>query len=603
MSRGYPRARRRVEHPHRPPIANTRAYILDAALEPVPAGIAGELYLGGPGVAAGYLNNPEATAAAFIRDPFSGDPSGRLYKTGDLARWLEDGAIDFLGRADNQLKIRGFRVEPGEIEAALLRHPRVRQAVIIPRPDSAGQKQLAAYIVPQPGAAPTTAELREHLLGSLPDYMAPAAFAFLDALPLNANGKVDLAALAAIPLVAAERIHEEPATWMEASLVEIWEEMLGHRPIGVTEDFFELGGHSLLAVRMLSEVEKRTGIRVSPKVLFDGTATIRHLAAVISEERETLSPLVKVKPDGAKPPLIFFHGDLQFGGLYLANLARYLPPDRPCYSVEPHRFDGSATPPTIEEMAASRLETILEVQPDEPYYLGGFCNGGLVAFQTAQLLRARGKVVACVVLLGANGINSRFRLLKRLVAAVARMRGLDQAAERELFLQWRRRFLFGAVLVRHHFNELKGGSGSPPITRVWAKMKSFTGWLLRRAGVKSTRPSANNPAEPVGKAIENLDGPTWDLHTNAVSCFVPGRYDGKVFLFKETDLPPDLAWIKSDLGWRKVVKDLSIHDLPGNHLTITARSNIGIFAEQLKVCLDQAEAATSSHPQVGSAAS
>jgi len=568
------------------PISNTTAYILDAAMEPVPAGIAGELYLGGPGIADGYLNDPQATAASFIPDPFSIDPSNpRLYKTGDLARWRDDGVIEFLGRADNQVKIRGFRIEPGEIEATLHRHPGVRHAIVIPRPDSTGQKQLAAYIVPTSGAPLTAADLRDHLLSSLPEYMVPAAFAFLDTLPLNANGKVDLAALTTQPLTTATHSHEAPGTWLEASLAEIWETLLDHRPIGVTDDFFDLGGHSLLAIRMLAEVEKRTGIKIPPRLLFQG-ATIRHLTKAV----QSPSPLVRVQPEGSKPPLFFFHGDFLFGGLYLANLARYLPRDRPCYAIEPHGFDGAEPPPTIEEMAASRLKTILEVQPEGPYSLGGFCNGGLVAFQVAQLLRAQGKEVACLVLLGANGMNSRYRLLNSLTSLLARIGRMDPGAARDLFLKWRARSLFAGLLFRHHLKELHGADGALHPMLIWAKIIGFAKWLLKMAGSRGQPIRSDPSTPPLIQNMENPERPIWNIYTKAVNCFVPAPYDGKVFLFRETELPPELTWMESDLGWGKITESLSIQNIPGGHFTITEHSNIKIFAAQLKVCLDQSEA-------------
>ncbi|HEX4083937.1 MAG TPA: amino acid adenylation domain-containing protein [Chthoniobacteraceae bacterium] len=561
------------------PISNTRAYILDAAMQPVPAGIAGELYLGGPGVAGGYVNNTEGTTASFIPDPFSTEPEDRLYRTGDLARWRDDGVIEFLGRADNQVKIRGFRIEPGEIETVLQKHPGVRHAIVIPRADATGQKQLAAYVVPQPGRQPTSGELREHILASLPEYMAPGSFAFLDKLPLNANGKVDTQALAAQPLIEVKRSHAEPGTWMEATLVQIWEELLDCKPVGVTDDFFELGGHSLLAIRMLSEVEKRTGVRITPRLLFE-QATIRHIAQVV----QAPSPVVRVQSEGSKPPFIYFHGDFLFGGLYLVNLAKYLPKDRPCIAIEPHGYDGAKPPPTIEEMAVERLKTVLDLQPDGPYYLGGFCNGGLVAFHVAQLLRAQGKEVACLVLLGANGINAQFRNLKRLANFVARIRGLDAGASRELFLKWRERSLFGGLLVRHHLKEL-----TPRPSLLWRKARAFARWVSRLAGLSS---SLTPSAAAAAQTIEEVSGkpPIWNIYSDAVAAYVPPRYDGKLNLIRETELPPELAWLGNDLAWNMVGRSLSIHKIPGGHFTITEHSNIRIFAEQLKLCLEEVEA-------------
>ena len=224
--------------------------------------------------------------------------------------------------------------------------------------------------------------------------------------------------------------------------------------------FFSLHGDSSLANRLYGLVEKMIGRKLQPTSLFEETA-VSNLPAVEVDRKpaEGLSPLVNVQPAGSKPPLFFFHGDFLFGGLYLANLASHLPKDRPCYAIEPHGFDGADPPATIEEMAASRLKTVLEIQPEGPYFLGGFCNGGLVAFQVAQLLRAQHKEVACVVLLGANGMNAQYRILMRLAKFVARMRRQDDAAARELFLKWRGHSLFCGLLLRYHLKELREETG------------------------------------------------------------------------------------------------------------------------------------------------
>ena len=249
------------------PIANVQTYVLDRALNPMPIGARGELYIGGAGVARGYHQRPDLTAESFIPDPFSQIPGARLYKTGDLARYLADGSLEFLGRTDHQVKVRGFRVEPGEIEAALTEHAAVRHAVVVPRPESTGDHRLIAYVVPASGVQLNAQVLRDFLKGRLPRYMVPAAFVFLDGLPLTPHGKVNRPAL---PEPDTDRFESHETfvaarTPLEQELVHEWETLLATRPLGSVK-LFELGGHSLLAVRLTARSREaaRTANRSPP---------------------------------------------------------------------------------------------------------------------------------------------------------------------------------------------------------------------------------------------------------------------------------------------------------------------------------------------------
>jgi amino acid adenylation domain-containing protein len=265
------------------PIAKARAYLLDGHLQPVPTGVAGELYLGGTALARGYLHRPELTADRFIPDPFSGAPGARLYRTGDLARWLPDGSIQFLGRADHQVKVRGFRIECGEVEAALAEHPSVHASAVAAREDATGHKQLVAYVVPQPGMAPTGDDLRTFLRQSLPEHMVPGAFVALEALPLSPNGKVDRRAL---PAPGAKHLPEgrprvAPRNALETAIAAIWREVL-HRPeVGVHDGFFDLGGHSLVATQIMSRLRDAFGVEVPLRRLFERPSTIADLAVAV----------------------------------------------------------------------------------------------------------------------------------------------------------------------------------------------------------------------------------------------------------------------------------------------------------------------------------
>jgi len=401
------------------PIANTAVYILDGRLQPVPIGVPGELHIGGVGLARGYRNRPELTAETFIPDPFSDEPGVRLYKTGDLARYRANGAIEFLGRRDHQVKVRGYRIELGEVEAALARHPAVREAVVVAREavvvaraDAPGDTRLVAYIVAD--GAPSTAEWRGFLKETLPDYMVPAAFVLLDTLPLTPNGKTDRRALASYDFAPAST--RQPSTDrvdllrdnpLYHQLARLWEDVLHTSDIGVADSFFALGGHSLLAVRLVNEIARATGVRL-PLATFFTDPTVEGVARALKHRRDGDAPdrLLPVRTGGSKRLLFFLHGDYNGGGFYCVNLAHYLDPERPFYALHPHGLDGRAVPPTIEAMAADHVATMRGVQPEGPYLLGGYCNGGLIAFEMARQLRERGERVEGLIVLHATAVNA-----------------------------------------------------------------------------------------------------------------------------------------------------------------------------------------------------
>ena len=261
------------------PLGNTRAYVLDANLLPVPIGVPGELYIGGGNVARGYLNQPDLTAERFISDPFSAEPGERLYKTGDMVRFISETAIEFLGRKDQQVKIRGYRIEPGEIESALDLHPDVREAIVIPREDSLVEKRLVAYVAV---TAPSlqVSDLRSHLAERLPDYMVPSSFVLLSALPRTPNGKIDRHALPAPAETEDTELFVAPRTPIEEALCRIWSQLLGVEQIGVNNSFFDLGGHSLMAMQLLSRLRGIFQLELPLRVVFEAP-TIAKLAKVL----------------------------------------------------------------------------------------------------------------------------------------------------------------------------------------------------------------------------------------------------------------------------------------------------------------------------------
>jgi aspartate racemase len=373
------------------PLANTQLYVLDHHLHLVPVGVPGELCIGGDGLARGYLNRPELAAEKFIPDPFSKEPGRRLYKTGDLARYLPDGNLEFLGRLDHQVKIRGFRVELKEIEAALGQHPAVQKTVVLARENARGDAQLGAYVVPNQQLAPTTSQLHTFLKEKLPVYMLPSSFVLLDALPLTPTGKVDRQALPA-PKQTRPGLEEAfviPRDALEVQLTEIWEKIPDVQSIGIRDNFFELGGHSLLAVRLGASIEKKFSKDLPLATLFQAP-TIEQLVTLLrqggwSDRRTLLGPPPR---DGSMVPF--------FG---LSVLARHLGMNQPFYELRPYGLDGRRAPSTVEDMAVGHIEEILALQPQGPYCLGGYSFGGLVAFEVAHKLRKQGQEVALLVLL------------------------------------------------------------------------------------------------------------------------------------------------------------------------------------------------------------
>ncbi|WP_338861601.1 non-ribosomal peptide synthase/polyketide synthase [Mycetohabitans rhizoxinica] len=386
------------------PIANTRIYLLDRYGQPVPLGAVGELYIGGAGVARGYLNRPELTAERFVHDPFASEPDARMYKTGDLARYLPDGNLEFLGRNDHQVKIRGFRIELGEIEACLAQHTQVRDAVILATGE--GQdKRLVAYVVADPDDA-LAGTLRTHVAAALPEYMVPSAFVRLDALPLTPNGKLDRRALLAPSADAfAHQAYEAPQGELETTLAQIWSELLGVEQVSRHDNFFALGGHSLLAVQMISRSRTALGISIPMPVLFEAP-TLAALAQRVSAQEnvrdESFAVLLPIQPHGARPALFCVHPVTGLSWHY-RGLVSHLEADQPVYGLQARGLDGGSSPAlTIEVMALDYIQQIRCIQPHGPYYLLGWSFGGKVVHSMATQLEQQGERVALLAVLDAT---------------------------------------------------------------------------------------------------------------------------------------------------------------------------------------------------------
>ncbi|MFD2169276.1 amino acid adenylation domain-containing protein [Tumebacillus lipolyticus] len=381
------------------PLPNTTGYVLDQHRQLVPIGVPGQLFLSGDGLARGYLGQEALTAEKFIANPFSDDPTARMYATGDSVRWLADGSLEYLGRIDRQIKVRGFRIEQGEIEEAILKHPSVVAAYVQVREIAAGDKRLVAYVAIGSHQLKAS-DLRLLLKERLPEYMIPSAFVLLERLPLTPNGKVDSFAL---PEPEGSGVREQaylaPRNPAEQTLVRIWQELLTVQEVGVQDNFFELGGHSLLAVRMLAQVEAAFAKALPMSALFH-SPTIEGLAEeLLSEGRSTVSSLVCLQPKGERSPLFLVH---PIGGSVFcyAALAKELGEDRPLYALQSSGLEpGEELLTSVESMATHYLTAIASVQQSGPYQLGGWSFGGVVAVEMAKRLQAQGEEVAPLLLL------------------------------------------------------------------------------------------------------------------------------------------------------------------------------------------------------------
>ncbi|MFJ2747734.1 amino acid adenylation domain-containing protein [Streptomyces sp. NPDC087297] len=382
------------------PIFNTRAYVLDSALRPVPAGVAGELYLAGSGLARGYFGRPSLTAERFVADPF-GEPGTLMYRTGDLVRWRGDAQIDYLGRADDQVKIRGFRIELGEVESAVAAEPGIAAAAVVVHTGPTGVKRLVAYTVASASEAPEPAALRARLSAALPEYMVPSAFVELSALPLTVNGKVDRAALPAPDLGDAGG-GRAPKDAREELLCALFADVLGLERVGAEDNFFELGGHSLLAMRLVGRIRAELGTPVQVAAVM-AAPTVADLAARIGSDarRDALRVLMPLRERGTAAPLFCFHPASGFAWQY-TGLLRHLDSDRPVYGLQSPGLSGAQ--PEVADVAALAelyLAEIRTVQPQGPYHFLGYSFGGTVAQTLAALLQGRGEEVAFLGLLDA----------------------------------------------------------------------------------------------------------------------------------------------------------------------------------------------------------
>lgn len=417
------------------PVWNTRLYVLDAALQPCPPGVQGELFLAGTQLAIEYLGRPELTASRFVADPYG--PSGtRMYRTGDLARWTEHGEIEYLGRTDHQVKLRGLRIELGEIEAELAGDPTVSAASVLVREDRPGDQRLVGYVTADGAGAPDPEALRTRLARTLPDYMVPGAIVVLDDFPLSPNGKLDRRALPAPAFEGSADGGRVPSGHREETLTRLFAEILGVPQLGVDDAFFDLGGTSLLAARLVARVRDTLGAELTIGTLFQAqtpAALAAHLDADRGEADHALDVLLPLRAGGDRTPLFAFHPAGGISWCYSGLLSR-LDPGQPVYGLQAHGLHGEGQlPSSMEDMAAEYVDALRGAQPHGPYRLLGWSVGGVLAHTVAVRLQEAGEQVELLALLDAypsdQWRDSAIPAEADALTALLRMAGYDRTGE------------------------------------------------------------------------------------------------------------------------------------------------------------------------------
>jgi amino acid adenylation domain-containing protein len=555
-----------------PPIANTTFYILDNCGQPLPVGVPGELYIGGAGLALGYLGRTDLTNERFVADPFSPQTGARMYKSGDLVKRTADGSIEFLRRVDDQVKLRGFRIELGEIEVALEQQAGISQCVVTVQGDDSAGKRLVAHVVPtDPRTVPRVNDLSRKLKQRLPSYMIPSIFAVIERMPLTPNGKIDRKALSQsnVTVISDEVPVEAPRDPVETKLVQIWEQLLDFRPIGIRNNFFDLGGHSLLAVKLFAKIDDVFHHSLPIATIFAGP-TIEKLAALIrtptsnpafdpsrssESSPNTSSSIVPIQLHGSATPLFIIHG--RFGNVIrFYQLAMLTGTDRPIYGIQAQSLlTGRPALLRLEDQAAHYLAEIRKIQPKGPYYLLGYSFGGTAAYEIAQQLHALGERVELLGMLDAQQRDSM---------AVAERNDSAHRLDRRI--------------VRH--------VGNLGRLSLWKKAVYLREKLQLRVLTRVYIMAANIGIRSVPSFMKN----TFYISRAAAMNYKARPWPGPVTLFRAS-VQRD-SRLPRDLGWGSVAEGgVEVYELPGDHDRIFEEPNVRVLAEQLRARLERSDAA------------
>lgn len=542
------------------PISNTQIFLLDNYGNLAPSGATGEIHIGGAGLAAGYLNRQELTAQRFIPSPFTSGAA--LYRTGDIGRCRADGNIEFLGRSDHQLKIRGNRVEIGEVEAALESHPAVSRAAVIGLAEDSGDRTVVAYIVSRSTTLSDSA-LRTYLSGSLPSYMLPSHIVRLATLPLTSSGKIDRRALPPPTAGTQTFSYEAPRTEIERTLCELWAQTLNVPRIGVDDDFFEWGGHSILAIQLAARASKKLKMRF-PVALLAQFPTVAgcsaHLEATHAEPLR--HRVIAVRELGSLPPLFWIPGGA--GSLRMARLkelADRLGPDQPFQALGSRRAETLAEIESIQTRAAAYVDVICGFQPQGPYYIAGFCLGGVLAFEVAQQLRAREQHVAFV------GLVNTWMPADSIAGS-----------------QWLQFFLQRAL----YHARIAFRPGTEPPHRYMIRSLRAMQRMLRRRDVPNVENAPRNYTGELGNLTEDA---VLRSTVQLANTYHPRSFDGKVHVFLSEE--PDLAGVSEKidprLAWRHVCASCETIRISGGHDEMLDLPLVEQFSTELRRVLEIAQ--------------
>ncbi len=550
------------------PIANTRVHVVDDALQPVPIGVRGNLVIGGVSLARGYHNDPQLTHERFVRDPWANDPKARLYLTGDIVRRRRDGNIEFLGRSDSQVKVRGYRIELGEVESAIRRHPQVFACVVTVRERGQWDRALTAFWVEKNSAVPADS-LRDWLRGELPDYMLPSRFVKIDQIPLTPSGKVDRRALAAIDISGSTAVESTPTAPgpLEVTLKRLWEEVLGRNAVDVHDNFFDIGGHSLLAARLFVKIQETLNVRLPLAMLFEAP-TIHGFVYKLKQagwEPPCKSLVVmKLGADVNAFPLFLVHG---VGGNIVGyhTLVRCFGDERTIYGLQSPVFeDPSVCYTRVEDLARFYVREVLSVHRGGPFYVGGLCFGGAVAYEMAQQLTALGHQVGCVLLLDSYPRRTSHGLsIRRRIAASVRAFGRRGKGH------WR------------ELSGLRGGLLRKYLSRKLKTLRRKLRSIIWQLGFRYAAGRGSEKRRDVAKVLNDAK----EMNFLAGKSYVTRPYSGRIAVFLATCRQQDdidylrSTWVGLALG------GVDFYETGGDHVTMIEEPHAKSLADAIESCI------------------